>query len=89
MAGSELHEFVCECGNPHCTEWVELTVEEYEQVHAEPASFVIVDGHEVPRIETVVERSERFSVVARMKAARPSTLQNTNPTATGEIERRC
>jgi hypothetical protein len=65
VAGPELQGFVCECGNPQCTERVELTAEEYEQAHAEPASFVVVDGHEDPCVETVVERSERFSVVRK------------------------
>lgn len=65
VASPELQGFLCECGNPRCTERVELTVEEYQHAHADRARFVIVEGHEDPRVETVVERSERFSVVRK------------------------
>jgi hypothetical protein len=65
VAGGDLQAFVCECGNALCTERVQLTVKEYEHIHTDPVLFVIVDGHEDPRVETVVERRKRFSVIRK------------------------
>jgi hypothetical protein len=65
VTGGDLQRFLCECGDAQCTDRVELTVEEYERAHDEPATFAIVDGHQDPRVETVVERSDRFSVVRK------------------------
>ena len=57
--------FVCECGRADCTETVELTVAEYERVRADPTHFVVVPGHEIPDVEEVVERHERYDVVRK------------------------
>lgn len=65
MGSDELQAFLCECGNGRCSERVELTVQEYEAAHADPAGFVIVDGHEDPSVESVVERRDRFTVIRK------------------------
>ena len=57
--------FVCECGNADCTATVELTVSEYEQVRSNPTHFFIVPGHEIPEVEEVVERHDRYDVVRK------------------------
>ena len=57
--------FRCECGVLGCNKLVELTLPEYEAVRAWPTRFVIIDGHEIPESERVVERRERFSIVEK------------------------
>jgi hypothetical protein len=57
--------FLCECGNPLCAEKIELTPEAHKRLHAESALFVVVPGHEIPDVETVVERSERYLIVRK------------------------
>ena len=57
--------FVCECGSAGCTATVELTVAEYEHVRADPTHFFVVSGHEIPEVEEVVERHERYDVVRK------------------------
>jgi hypothetical protein len=57
--------FVCECGDPECTEPLSLTPVEYEEVRREPTHFLIVPGHIEPEIEVVIARNERFAVVAK------------------------
>jgi hypothetical protein len=64
-SGGDLQDFLCECGDPQCTDRVPLTVEEYERIHTDPITFVIVHGHENPRVETVIDRHERFSIIRK------------------------
>jgi hypothetical protein len=58
-------EFVCECAHLECRDQITLTVAEYERVRADPMRFAVVPGHEIPDIEDVVERTERFNVVLK------------------------
>ena len=60
-------EFVCECGDPACTERIRTTLEEYEEVREEGDTFLVVKGHEeAPHLERVVERGGRFNVVRKL-----------------------
>jgi hypothetical protein len=61
--------FVCECSDPGCAEAVEVTSKEYEAVRAHGSRFVIVDGHQMPEIERVVDGNGRFLVVEKIGAA--------------------
>jgi len=38
-------EFLCECADPRCMEWVELTVAEYEEIRADGTRYVLGPGH--------------------------------------------
>ena len=58
-------DFMCECGVDDCVEQVAVTVAEYERVRAEPTHFFVKPGHEVPGVEVVVDRSDRFLVVEK------------------------
>jgi hypothetical protein len=57
--------FVCECGNLGCNATVKLTIVAYEQVRSGFDRFLVVPGHELPDIETIVERHEDHLVVAK------------------------
>jgi hypothetical protein len=61
----ELLPFVCECGRPHCTEAIELSLAEYERVRSDATRFVVVSGHEIEDVEDVVERTDRYTVVRK------------------------
>jgi hypothetical protein len=58
-------DFLCECGDDSCVEKVTLTRREYEQVRQDGAHFAVTPGHEIPEIENVVMRGERFLVVRK------------------------
>jgi hypothetical protein len=60
--------FVCECGQLGCNAIVELTLGEYEQVRARPRRFLVVDGHGAG-FDTVIDRRERYAIVAKLGAA--------------------
>jgi hypothetical protein len=62
---TEAIDFLCECGDTECVEKITLTREEYESVRVDGAQFAIVAGHEIPAIESVVRRVDRFLVVRK------------------------
>ena len=66
-------EFLCECGDDSCTRPIRLTIEEYEQVRADPRHFAIVPGHEIVEVERVISQNERFAVVEKL-AGEPTEL---------------
>jgi len=61
--------FRCECARLGCNELIELTLAEYEQIRADPRRFVMVDGHEVPEVETVVQTVRDYVIVEKRDAA--------------------
>ena len=62
----DLIAFVCECSRAGCSDPVELTLAEYENVRASDAHFFVVPGHEDGRVDDgVVSRTDRFTVVRK------------------------
>lgn len=61
--------FRCECASLDCAQLLELTLNEYERVRAESRRFLLVRGHELPDVETVVETYERYVVVEKHAVA--------------------
>jgi hypothetical protein len=56
---------VCECGDESCAEQIELDVQTYERVRAEPTHFIVLPGHVMPDVESVVEQLEGFDIVRK------------------------
>jgi len=75
-------EFICECGDPQCTERVEATLGEYEEVRDQGATFMLAPGHGDRSIERVLERRDRFMIVEKVNAAARSIVQRLNPRTT-------
>jgi hypothetical protein len=63
-------EAVCECADVACTDRIELTVAEYEEVRAHPARFVIVPGHEDPEVDRVTAERGAYTLVEKVGNAR-------------------
>jgi hypothetical protein len=72
-------EFVCECSDPTCTDRVPASLEEYEQVRAEPTTFLIAPGHEQADIERVIEKRGRFQIVEKFNAVVRRTVIRLDP----------
>jgi hypothetical protein len=72
-------DFNCECGSADCTEQMALTVHEYEAVRAAPTRFAVVQGHEVPDIERVVERHSNYLVVEKREDDAVEVARETDP----------
>jgi hypothetical protein len=61
--------FRCECARLGCNLLVELTLADYERVRAHPRHFVMIAGHELPDIETVIERTPEYVIVEKRDKA--------------------
>ena len=66
-----LTEFLCECGDGDCREYVKLTNEEYSGVRRKsPAHFFVKPGHVIVEIEQVVGgESDRYEIVRKLGEA--------------------
>jgi hypothetical protein len=71
--------FICECGAATCTEPIVTTLVEYEAIRSEPTRFVVVPGHELPEIETVVERRPGYFVVEKRQQDAQEVARETDP----------
>ena len=58
-------QFLCECGDANCAAKIELSREEYERIRSDPATFVVLSGHEIHDIEEVVDRGEDYVIVRK------------------------
>ena len=63
--GSEPLRIICECGDLTCADRLEVPPAEYERVRADPTLFFVVDGHEIPDLEDVVERADGYTLVCK------------------------
>ena len=70
-------EFLCECGDAACVEPIVMSLGQYEGVRKKGSLFFVRPGHELPDIEEVVERVERFTVVSKHDGT-PAEIANEN-----------
>jgi hypothetical protein len=61
--------FRCECARLGCNGLVMLTRAEYEYIRADPRRFVVIAGHELPEIESVVQRRAGYVAIEKREAA--------------------
>jgi hypothetical protein len=80
VVGEDREDYLCECADDTCFERVTLTRAEYERVRESAIQFVVVPGHVVTDIETVVEGHARFAVVQKDPGER-TIAQATDPRA--------
>jgi hypothetical protein len=60
--------FVCECADRSCTGWLEIPLDEYRAVRAHPRWFLVMPTHEIPDVETIVERHDGYFVIEKPEA---------------------
>lgn len=65
LDGHGTTSFLCECGNPLCTERIALTASALHELHGEEGLFVVLPGHEIPEVETVVNREDGHLIVRK------------------------
>jgi hypothetical protein len=56
---------LCECGSTECSEQIVLSETEYERVRRIPTHFAVLPGHDIPDVERIVEKNDRFVVVEK------------------------
>ena len=64
-ASENVELYFCECADPECREKIGLRRQEYEEVRSDSRHFVIVQGHEIPDVETVIEEHEGWVVIEK------------------------
>jgi hypothetical protein len=57
--------FVCECGHIGCNSTLELGIAEYEGVRSNFDRFLVIPGHEILEVDSVVERHSGYLVVVK------------------------
>jgi hypothetical protein len=73
------NRLICECGNPECTEPIELTAAEYQRVRGHASRFIVALNHENPETESIVEQNDRFAVVETYAGASSRIARETDP----------
>jgi hypothetical protein len=79
--GSDDAAFVCECDDAACTDRIATTIEAYEEARADGAQFIVADDHVNDDVERVVERTEDFTVVEKVKPLVRETVLDLDPRA--------
>ena len=62
--------FHCECGRAPCVETIEIPTGRYEAIVRQRYRFVVIPGHEEPKIERVLQSEPEFLVVEKIGEAR-------------------
>jgi hypothetical protein len=68
VSGSQ--PFLCECSRVSCVETIEIPPERYAAIIRERYHFVVIPGHEEPRVERTVRNEGDFLVVEKVGEAR-------------------
>jgi hypothetical protein len=74
-------EFVCECGDPACSERLEVPLEEYEQVREDATTFVLDPDHVEPEVERIVKRRRDYAIVKKFDAVVARIVRKLDPRA--------
>ena len=69
---------MCECAARPCRQRIALTRVQYESVRADVRRFVVVPGHVIPDLETVVESFSSYQVIEKPSALM-DLLRETDP----------
>ena len=70
---------ICECASGDCSEKLEISVRDYENVRADPRRYVIVSGHALPEFESVVDSGNGFEIVEKRDGAAAVVAEETDP----------
>ncbi len=57
--------FYCECSDENCRLRVKLPMKDYDTIHKDRNKFVVLRGHEVLAVESVVECGDEYCIVEK------------------------
>ena len=78
---AESTEFICECADPDCIHRLEASLDEYEEVREDGATFLLAPGHGDGSIERVVEHRGNFMIVEKVQATARALVRRLDPRA--------
>jgi hypothetical protein len=58
-------QFLCECSDENCTDRIQISLNDYNDIHTSAKRFIIIDGHDVQQIERIVERRDAYTIVEK------------------------
>jgi hypothetical protein len=61
--------FLCECGDPGCMAAIKLPSVALQRLHGEANTFVVLKGHELADVETVIDQADGYFIVRKDVAA--------------------
>lgn len=70
-ASAEYHDFeqavpfLCECSDVTCLESVRLSLSSYREAREPGQAFILLPGHEDPKVERIVARGEGYVLVEK------------------------
>ena len=65
VSDPEPNSIFCECADRTCVYRVQVGIKDYVAVRRNDRRFIVRPGHEVPDVESVVERHEDYFVVEK------------------------
>jgi hypothetical protein len=61
----QFHDLICECADTACMAVMQMSLAEYRSLRRNRQRFGVLPGHEIPDVEVVVERTDRYLVVEK------------------------
>jgi hypothetical protein len=58
-------DIVCECANQECVGAIRVVADEFGRIKSVNGAFLVLPGHEDPRVEEVIERNGGYFVVRK------------------------
>ena len=75
-----LLHFMCECSDESCIKRIPMKLSVYEKIHDRRDSFIVLPGHQVDPIESVVKKTSGYNVVKKNnQTAEPTGGLNNTP----------
>jgi hypothetical protein len=74
-------QFFCECSNEDCVDRIKLKPSAYQEVHQNSSQFIVLPGHNMLKIEKIVQSYPTYLVVEKIIAPpdKVTKLKNTLP----------
>lgn len=72
--------FKCECSDENCAVRIPMLLSEYQKIHTDRDTFIVMPNHQVDPIETVMKESLLYNVVKKNNSTpEPSDVLNDTP----------
>jgi hypothetical protein len=75
----QIATFICECGDPSCTNPITAPLDEYEGVRSTSRLFLVRPGHADTSLERVVEERNGYDVVEKVHPDAADVAEETDP----------
>lgn len=81
-----LIKFKCECSDENCDARLPLKLEEYQTIHEDRDTFIVMPNHHVDQIEKVIQQEGQYHVVKKNNST-PEPGKTLNVTAIDNSEK--